>query len=93
MIIQKLIFEKYFANFVVSTLLSENSKGTKLKKREKDKNINKTSEESSSSTSGKSNIKNMLLNMGKDCGKSLKRTKDNSGKMNELHTIHNRHRI
>ena len=29
----------------------------------------------------------MLLNMGKDGGKSLKRTKDNSGKMNELHTI------
>ena len=29
----------------------------------------------------------MLLNMGKDSGKSLKRAKDNSGKMNEIHAI------
>ena len=57
----------------------EKSKGTKIKKRGNDKNLNKTSEESSSSTAGKSNIKNMLLNMGKDSGKSLKRNRDNSG--------------
>ena len=72
---------------------SEKTKGTKLKKREKDKNINKTSEESSSSTTGKSNIKNMLLNMGKDGGKSLKRTKDNSGKWMNYPPFNNRYKI
>ena len=86
-----MIIQKSFLKSILLILLNkpflEKTKGTKLKKREKDKNINKTSEESSSSTTGKSNIKNMLLNMGKDGGKSLKRTKDNSGKMNELHTI------
>ena len=87
-----MIIQKSFLKSILLILLNkpfclEKTKGTKLKKREKDKSINKTSEESSSSTTGKSNIKNMLLNMGKDGGKSLKRTKDNSGKINILHTI------
>ena len=51
-------------------------KGPNAKKREKEKNVNKTSEDSSSSTAGKSNIKNMFLKMGKDSGKSLKRNRD-----------------
>jgi DNA polymerase alpha subunit A len=54
---------------------SEKMKGPKAKKREKEKNVNKTSEDSSSSTAGKSNIKNMFLKMGKD-GNSTKRKRD-----------------
>ena len=56
--------------------LVEKLKGPKAKKREKEKNVNKTSEESSSSTAGKSNIKNMFLKMGNDSGKSMKRNRD-----------------
>ena len=56
----------------------DKTKGTKLKKRGND--INKTSEDSSYSTSGKSNIKNMLLNMGKDPAKGPRRNKDIQGK-------------
>ena len=59
--------------------MSEKTKGKKLKKRNNEKNVNKTSEESSSSTAGKSNIKNMFLNMGKDSMKVQRRNKDNSG--------------
>ena len=57
-------------------LLVEKLKGPKAKKREKEKSLNKTSEESSSSTAGKSNIKNMFLKMGKDSGRSMKRNRD-----------------
>ena len=57
-------------------LVSEKTKGKKLKQRNNDKNVNKTSEESSSSTAGKSNIKSMFLNMGKDSGKAQRRNKD-----------------
>ena len=56
--------------------LLEKLKGPKAKKREKETNVNKTSEDSSSSTAGKSNIKNMFLKMGKDSGKGNKRNRD-----------------
>ncbi len=59
--------------------MSEKTKGKKIKKRNNEKNVNKTSEESSSSTAGKSNIRNMFLNMGKDSMKVQRRNNDNPG--------------
>ena len=74
LIVLQLISFLYF--YLFTSCYADKTKGTKLNKRGNDKNsVNKTSEESSSSTAGKS-IKNMLLNMGKDSGKGLRRNKE-----------------
>ena len=68
--------------------LLEKLKGPKAKKREKETNVNKTSEDSSSSTAGKSNIKNMFLKMGKDSGKGNKRNRDTGRKSFKFFNIY-----